>query len=224
MVVFAFYSYRPGQNKCKLKVKIACRTGVIFSCFLGEQSRKQAWSARHTRRGKALSSGMLGCRLLKRTCVLCACVCFGCVNISCAYDCFARVNSKISWAKNKHKQNKTKQGKQINKRTNKTKKKTLCIHTVACVSLQPSSCPISYPDLLSAKFVFKRSGYEITAMPSSMLCLKTGFFSLYFQLRDSTVLRYHLRRKLDVFSQILRIQMLQLVYFSAVAGIQLSKT
>ena len=61
-------------------------------------------------------------------------------------------------------------------------------------------------------------------MPSSMLCLKTGFFSLYFQLRYTTVLRYNVRRKLDVFSQILRIQMLQFVYFSAVAGIQLKKT
>ena len=61
-------------------------------------------------------------------------------------------------------------------------------------------------------------------MPSSMLCLKTGFFSFFFQLRYTTVLRYNVRRKLDVFSQILRIQMLQFVYFSAVAGIQLKKT
>ena len=88
VLVFAFNSYRPGQNKCKLKVTIACRTGVIFLRFLGERSRKKAWSARHTRRGNALSSGILGCRLLKRTCVLCACVCFEWVNISCAYDCF----------------------------------------------------------------------------------------------------------------------------------------
>ena len=54
VLVFAFYSYRPGKNKRKREVKIARGTGAMFSRFSGERSTKPASSAgaRDTRNGK----------------------------------------------------------------------------------------------------------------------------------------------------------------------------